>query len=251
MRRLPKFTYYKSILILSILINGFLLTLLFTELYHVHPESGIVYAGTFSSPVHIVNWTIAEKYYSEARHTIPLNEFKEKKFNYIAVGTVDKTYYLFGGSSSNNIQYVAEINTSQIAKPIIDSQHFFIPLPPDTFIKMTPVVKGNKLYFKVQTTRNFTRLLIKELAPIFTFVSVLLVAIKFFIVSLKKEIVKIENIDSGLMMASLLSIFAFLLSLFSRPLLPLTLFVFLIITTIIAWGLKSGIIIKDDSSSTL
>ena len=199
MRELPRFTFYKTVLVTLIIFNTVLLALSFIELYHVQPESKTVYVGTFSASVHIVNRSVAEKYYDRAQYTIPINKFEQMNFNYIALGGpfagsdtlggrpsyYDIHYYLFGGSSPNRICYATEINGSQIAKPIIDSQHFLLPLPPSTFIKMTPIVKGDTLYFKVQTKRDFARLLIIELTPISMFVALLWVTLKVFDACLK------------------------------------------------------------------
>ena len=159
----------------------------------------IVYVGSFDSPIHIVNSSATSKYYGMSWYTISLKNFEERNFRYIAVGGPmttsldnygDVYYYLFGGQSPNNVRYMTVINASQIAKPIINDQHFIIPLPPNTYIKMTPIVKGNKLYFKIETTRNYLGLLVFLICPIITLIFYILYVLYFLVIETQKKAVQ-------------------------------------------------------------
>lgn len=82
-------------------------------------------------------------------------------------------------------------------------------IPITTYTNVTPLVKGNKLYFKVQIIKNYSGLLLIELVPISMFLSVILITLKTFITASKTDTTIFNRIESSLILCIIVSILNF------------------------------------------
>jgi len=134
---------------------------------------------------------------------------------------------------------VSKINASQIVKRVIKDPFLTLIVPLNVYANVSPVVKENKLYFKVQITKNYLRLFFVELVPISMFVVLVLMTLKSFAFATRrkdpKDVETFNNIISILILASIVLIFVFLA--FMIPSLWWSFTTFLVFMTIFIIGL--------------